>query len=38
MSLESGPRRLAHNSKLITHNLAGDRNEYRILVRARKTG
>jgi hypothetical protein len=38
MSLESGPRLLARNSKLGTHNLAGERNEYRILVRARITG
>jgi hypothetical protein len=35
MSLQSGPRLLAHNSKLITHNFAGQRNEYSILVRAR---
>jgi hypothetical protein len=37
MSAGSGPRLLAHNSKLVTHNLAGERSEYRILVTARIT-
>ncbi len=34
MNLESGSRLLAHNSKLITHNRTGERNEHRILVAA----
>jgi len=36
--VDSGPRLLAHNSKLITHNLASERNEHRVFVRAHISG